>query len=165
METSRKGEKKALFPLWVGQKFRGFVTIQMIFRCSSYSTVCYKAVITGQGTALSGSDSLFFFSQPLFLSENLLLLNTTSPHLRLLLLLLRPSFSPFWFTGKVYVTRCQQLPAGLCLSFSLNNNAFLSFNSIQLEHSWTTFYWQGATRWRVLLQTGQWLLNKEPLTM
>lgn len=70
METSHKGEKKAAFPLYVGQEVRGFVTIKMIFRCSSYVTVCYKAVITGQGTPLSGSGALFFpLSQLLFLSE------------------------------------------------------------------------------------------------
>lgn len=41
----------------------------------------------------------------------------------------------------------------------------LSFNSIQLDLSWTTFYWQDVRGWQVLLQPGRWLLNKEPLTM
>lgn len=62
METSGKEEKKAMLPLQVGQEVKGFVTIKMIFRCWSYVTVCYKAIITGQGTPLFSSGTLFYFS-------------------------------------------------------------------------------------------------------
>lgn len=33
-------KKKFVFPLKVGQEVRGFGTIKIIFRCSSYVTVC-----------------------------------------------------------------------------------------------------------------------------
>lgn len=154
----------------MGQQVKGFVTLKMIFSCSGYVTGCYEAVITGQGTPRPPAlvlRSPLSTSVPLWKSH---LLNTTSSqHL--------PSSPPPSFPRSVLpglhwrfllpdANSCQLAYASI-LPFNTGSliGASLSLNSIQLDHSWTAFYGKDVNRWWVLLWTGQWLLNKELLSM